>query len=108
MAILHSLIYLALHTTEIKGQIIFNLSSDERKLHFRYSDNGTGMDEETVKRIFEPFFTTKRGAESTGLGRHIVYNIVTQTLGEKVRCASSKGNGAVFDITIPLHENAGP
>ncbi|MGB9499437.1 MAG: sensor histidine kinase [Dissulfuribacterales bacterium] len=65
------------------GQIVFNISSDGRKLHFQYSDNSTGMDEETVKGIFEPFFTTKRGEESTGLGMHIVYNIVTQTWEEK-------------------------
>lgn len=87
------------------GQIVFIMSSDGRTLHFRYSDNGKGMDEETTKRIFEPFFTTSRGEESTGLGMHIVYNIITQTLGGKVRCTSSAGNGAVFDIEIPLHGN---
>lgn len=84
------------------GHIIFDITQQEDRIHFRYSDNGKGMDAESVKRIFEPFYTTKRGQGGSGLGMHIVYNIITQTLGGKIRCTSSEGKGAVFDIEIPL------
>ncbi len=86
------------------GEIVFDISQKNGYLNLQYHDNGKGMPEETVKRVFDPFYTTKRGQGGTGLGMHIVYNIVTQTLGGVIRCTSSEGNGAVFDIRIPIIE----
>ena len=86
------------------GEIVFDISQNNGYLNFQYRDNGKGMSEETVQRVFDPFYTTKRGQGGTGLGMHIVYNIVTQTLGGVIRCTSSEGNGAVFDIRIPIIE----
>jgi signal transduction histidine kinase len=74
------------------------------KLLFRYSDNGQGMPPEVVEKIFEPFFTTKRWPEGTGLGMHIVYNLVTQMLGGKITCTSTRGEGTVFAIIIPINQ----
>jgi len=85
-----------------RGEIVFDISADNGHLDFHYRDNGKGMSEETVKRIFEPFYTTKRGQGGSGLGMHIVYNIVTQTLGGTIKCASTAGSGVSFDIRIPL------
>jgi len=50
-------------------------------LELIYTDNGVGMDNETVERIFEPFYTTKRGQGGSGLGAHLVYNLVINQLG---------------------------
>ena len=72
-------------------------------LELRYSDNGRGMPAEVRDRIFEPFFTTARSQGSTGLGLHIVFNIVTATLGGSIRCESGPGQGTTFLVTMPLH-----
>ena len=66
------------------------------------SDNGRGIEKEHLPRIYDPFFTTKRGAGGTGLGLHIVFNIVTDTLMGQIACASALGQGSQFTVTIPL------
>jgi PAS domain S-box-containing protein len=67
----------------------------------RYADTGRGIPEKNLARIFEPFFTTKRGAGGTGLGLHIVFNIVTQSLGGTIAVESIEGRGASFILSIP-------
>ena len=67
-----------------------------------YIDSGKGMEPNTLQNIFEPFFTTGRGKGGTGLGMHIIYNVVTQKLKGKISCQSSPGEGVHFVIGIPL------
>ncbi|MBF0110113.1 MAG: PAS domain S-box protein [Magnetococcales bacterium] len=86
------------------GRITMEISSVEKRLHFIYRDDGKGMDEETRNRIFEPFFTTRRDLGGSGLGMHIVYNLVTQTLGGTIVCQSSPGKGMSVHMDIPLPE----
>ncbi len=86
----------------------FNLKIDisaDSFLNITYCDNGKGMDKDTQKKMFDPFFTTKRVKGSTGLGLHIVYNLVTQSLGGTITCDSSPGKGACFFIKIPVINN---
>ncbi len=85
-----------------KGRIVFDLRTENGYLHLDYTDDGKGMDREILGKIFEPFFTTSRAKGGTGLGLHILYNLVTQTLGGTVRCESAPGQGATFHITLPL------
>lgn len=67
-----------------------------------YRDDGLGMEPEVLEHIYDPFFTTKRGSEGgTGLGLHLVYNIVTQKLGGEIKCFSEPGRGVSFVITFP-------
>lgn len=66
-----------------------------------FEDNGLGMSAETRDRIFEPFFTTKRGQGGSGLGMHIIYNLVTQTLNGKILCESEHSEGTRFTIRLP-------
>jgi two-component system NtrC family sensor kinase len=54
--------------------------------------------------VFEPFFTTKRGQGGSGLGLHIVYNLVTQKLGGQIACESTPGVGTTFTIEIPMKQ----
>lgn len=75
-----------------------------KKLTFVYSDNGGGMDQETLKHLFEPFYTTKMGQGGTGLGMYIIYNIVTTKLDGTITCDSSPEEGTKFEITIPMEE----
>jgi signal transduction histidine kinase len=72
------------------------------QVELTFTDDGAGMNEETQKRAFEPFFTTRRNQGGTGLGLHIVYNIVTRRLGGRVRLESRLGRGTSFIVRLPL------
>jgi signal transduction histidine kinase len=73
---------------------------DQIEIHF--ADDGVGMSDEVQHRAFEPFFTTRRTRGGTGLGLHIVYNLVTHRLGGRVRLESAPGRGTSFRIRLPV------
>jgi PAS domain S-box-containing protein len=85
-----------------QGKIQIDVSSVEHQLRLRYHDNGRGMSPEERLRAFDAFYTTKRGQGGTGLGLHIVYNLVTQRLGGEISCESAPGEGTTFIIQVPL------
>jgi len=66
------------------------------------SDHGKGIAPELHSHVFEPFYTTRLGQGGSGLGLHIAHNIVYQILGGTVELTSAVGQGARFDVTIPL------
>lgn len=68
----------------------------------KFADNGKGMDNLVMNRIFDPFYTTSYGRGATGLGLHIVYNIVTFQLKGDIGVKSDIGRGSEFTITFPI------
>ncbi|MGY2437972.1 ATP-binding protein, partial [Escherichia coli] len=57
-----------------------------------------------LPRIFDPFVTSKRGHGGSGLGTHIIYNLVVQLLRGRIHCSSEPGHGAQFHIRVPMQE----
>ncbi len=84
-----------------KGQVDIKAESDSKTITIKCKDNGKGMNEAVQKRVFEPFFTTKRGSGGTGLGLHIIHNIIVKNLGGEITCESQPGKGTEFKITFP-------
>ena len=52
--------------------------------------------------INQQYITTARSKGSTGLGLHIVFNIVTRTLGGTITCSSVPGQGTTFEMYMPI------
>lgn len=70
-------------------------------IEISFSDNGAGMSPDVQRQAFDPFFTTRRNEGGTGLGLHIVYNLVTQQLGGRMMLKSRLGQGTTFRIIMP-------
>jgi signal transduction histidine kinase len=66
-----------------------------------FSDDGCGMSPEVRRQVFDPFFTTRRDQGNTGLGLHIVYNIVTNRLGGRINLETRPGAGTKIRIVVP-------
>jgi two-component system cell cycle sensor histidine kinase/response regulator CckA len=71
------------------------------------TDNGHGMDPDTIQHIFEPFFSSRKGTRGTGLGLATVYGIVRQNNGI-IHVYSEKKLGTSFKIYFPRTEGTQP
>jgi PAS domain S-box-containing protein len=87
----------------IEGNGIINIKShyDKKNIYIEISDNGCGMDENTLKQIFDPFFTTKDVGKGTGLGLSVSYGIIKQFNGE-IKAESKLTEGSKFVIVLPI------
>ncbi|MGL1893160.1 MAG: ATP-binding protein [Spirochaetaceae bacterium] len=85
-----------------EGNIDIKITKVNKIINVVYMDNGQGMSEINVKKIYEPFFTTKRGDGGSGLGMHIVYNLIKQKLNGSINCISKISVGTTFEIAFPV------
>jgi two-component system NtrC family sensor kinase len=86
---------------EQAGQIRISAVLDGAAVALEYTDDGAGMDQATLAQLFDPFFTTRRGQGGSGLGTHILYNLVTGPLGGTVRADSAPGQGLHYKMRFP-------
>lgn len=83
------------------GTISINARPRGDDVEIVFADNGAGMTPDVQRQAFDPFFTTRRNEGGTGLGLHIVYNLVTQQLGGRMMLESRVGQGTTFRIIMP-------
>jgi signal transduction histidine kinase len=76
-------------------------ASGKDNVEVLFSDDGCGMSPEVKRQVFDPFFTTRRDQGSTGLGLHIVHNIVTNRLGGRINLETKPGAGTKIRIIVP-------
>ncbi|MDR2364685.1 MAG: HAMP domain-containing histidine kinase, partial [Zoogloeaceae bacterium] len=84
-----------------EGAITITVKPRKQGVILIYEDNGKGISRENLPRIFEPFFTTRRGQGGSGLGLHLIYNIITRNLGGAIAASSAPGEGVTFTINLP-------
>lgn len=83
------------------GTIFITVQQHENAITLIYGDDGCRLDNESKTHLFEPFYTTKRGEGGSGLGAHIVYNLVTQRLKGNIELITKQEKGKSFKIIIP-------
>lgn len=66
-----------------------------------FMDNGSGVDIEPIVQIFEPFYTSTRCQGNIGLGLHIAYNLVSQSLQGEIEAQNREGGGLKLSIRFP-------
>ena len=96
-SVIHGFEHIDSGTINISAELV-----NKSKLKIVYTDDGKGIPPEIRKRIFDPFVTTKRGQGGSGLGMHLVYNLVTQALNGSISLTSEEGNGVEFVIIFPV------
>jgi len=84
------------------GTIKIIITKIKNQINVLYQDDGIGINESIKNKIFDPFFTTKRGSGGSGLGMHLVYNLITQALNGTISFESAPNLGVTFDINFPI------
>lgn len=91
--------------SEQEGHITIEGQLQSDTLLLTYFDDGKGMTAEQKSQAFDPFYTTKRGQGGSGLGLHLVYNLVTSALNGKIQLDSKPDHGSCFYIELPLNNH---
>ena len=86
------------------GTIDIHVSEKDDNIHIDYKDDGKGLSEEDLQKHFDAFFTTRRGKGGSGLGTHIMYNLVTQTLNGQIEAFSEPDSGLQYKISFPTRK----
>ncbi len=101
--VFNNLIKNAFDALEKGGQLIISSREINGNVEMEFSDTGTGMTEDTMKRLWVPFFTTK--AKGMGFGLSICKRII-EAHGGKISVVSNLGKGTVFLVSFPLKREA--
>ncbi len=94
-----------LHGVEGNADGIIAISAEklgENAVRIVVEDNGKGIPQENIDKVFDPFFSTRLGDGGTGLGLHIVHNIVTGVLGGTISLRSTDGSSSSVDSSSSI------
>ncbi|MEZ7196278.1 PAS domain-containing sensor histidine kinase [Pseudodesulfovibrio karagichevae] len=103
MQVALNLILNALYEVRDIGTIDISTRVAGSMVLLRVSDTGGGIAPENIDKLFEPFFTTKPAGQGIGIGLSTCYNIIMKHGGE-ITASSEPGEGAVFEVILPLLE----
>lgn len=92
----------ALDAIEGNGTIRVKSYYDDDFIYVDITDDGMGMDEQTIAKVFDPFFTTKEVGKGTGLGLSVSYGIVKKAHGD-IEINSRINEGSTFTVKLPLN-----
>lgn len=87
------------------NEIHIHIKKSDDSVSIIYEDNGIGVKEDYLHRLFEPFFTTERTNGGTGLGLHIIYNIVNLKYSGKISVKNREDSGLRFTLSLPLKKS---
>lgn len=90
-----------LQATEPGGYVIIRLVEQVDSVIVCITDNGCGMDAETLQHIFDPFFSTRESGQGTGLGLSITHRIVEDHGGTVTPLSNGPGQGSTFQVRLP-------
>ena len=82
------------------GHITIEAIELPHKLILIYTDDGQGLNSKDIDKHFDPFYTSKRNTGGSGLGTHIIYNLVTQKLFGTINATSEVGHGISYTIEL--------
>ncbi|TWU00957.1 sensor histidine kinase [Stieleria varia] len=102
-----NLINNAVQSDDSGVEVVISLQDRGDKFQLTVTDNGRGMDQDTLSHLFEPFFTTKPVGEGNGLGLAISHGIVSEHGGEITvdsTPGSAPGHGSTFLVTVPKRQ----
>lgn len=91
-----------------EGRLTVDATVEDEVVTMVYRDDGRGMPAEVAGRVFEPFFTTRRAEGGSGLGMHVVHNLVTEVLQGEITVRSEPGRGASFTLRFPATVGGAP
>jgi len=95
----------AVQAMDGKGTLTLSTSSTNGFVKAIVRDSGPGIPRNNLGRIFDPFFTTKEQGKGTGLGLHIVRDIISH-YGGQVTVESTLGQGATFTVKLPVQASS--
>jgi PAS domain S-box-containing protein len=105
---INNLVSNAIKYTREEGWVKIRLYREGDRARFEVEDNGYGIREEQQEKLFQPFYRARsketREIEGTGLGLHLVKNIIERHGGE-VHFRSAYGQGSTFGFSLPLVES---
>jgi C4-dicarboxylate-specific signal transduction histidine kinase len=88
------------------AEITINVIVHDDAVFMDVTDNGVGMTEDVAVRAWEPFFTTRRTEGGSGLGLHIVHNLVLERFKGSIELHTALNDGCHYKISLPIGTSA--
>ena len=101
-----------IRNNEEERYILISQKKDKNAVVIKFIDNGGGIDEDIINKIFEPYFTTKHQSQGTGLGLHMTYNLIVNSMKGDIKASNEEVifnkrsyKGSCFTITLPIYQD---